>query len=627
MSSPRSQTNFRFGLRAAVIALTAVTALAAPIRAFAQAPAPIDIGNLGGGYTNATAGADGYIAGVSLTTSGEWHPFVWSASTKTMRDISGDVSVLVPSMGPIGITGVNSNGELVGAAWDSAFTAMTGFYWSPATGAVSLGALYPNVQQTAVLINERGVVAGVTADNRLFRWTFAGGFDYLGSLYANSFPYLSAINSHGDIVGGSGDLSAAFVAYASSNVLTTLTSPGTTAPPSNVGATINEGNVNIQINGINDNGVVVGQYWDFEYIYEVYAISLGGFANLDSHVSHPFEWTSAGGFTDLGSFSQDAGQLGANPGGGALAINGSGTIVGYSFVTNDPASGLSYDAFSYQGSGPLAALQRSNAGSAYNSATGINDDGVIVGFSGNDGSGATVWQNGVPQSIVPHFAPMYDSVNISGHTLWGNGFDNNWVTHAWTMALASADTTKPVVKVAPGDQTVEATGPKGAVVTFTATATDPDDTAGPVTCTEASGSTFTLGTTTDVCSSTDTHNNTGSTSFKVTVQDTTPPVITSVTPSQASLWPPNKKMTAISVAAAATDLVTTSPACRISSVTSNEPGAGEWSITGALTLQLQADRLGTGSGRIYTINVTCTDDAGNASSRSTTVSVPHDQSK
>jgi hypothetical protein len=191
----------------------------------------------------------------------------------------------------------------------------------------------------------------------------------------------------------------------------------------------------------------------------------------------------------------------------------------------------------------------------------------------------------------------------------------------------TADTTPPNVTVVPGDQVVEATGPSGAVVTFSAHATDPDDAAGPVTCTRPSGSTFGFGTTNVVCSSTDTHNNTGSTSFNVLVRDTTAPAITAVTPSQTSLWPPNKKMVPISVAVATTDAVTVSPGCKITSVTSNEPGSDQWVITAPLTLQLQADRLGTGNGRIYTISVTCTDAAGNASSRSTTVIVPHDQGK
>jgi hypothetical protein len=111
----------------------------------------------------------------------------------------------------------------------------------------------------------------------------------------------------------------------------------------------------------------------------------------------------------------------------------------------------------------------------------------------------------------------------------------------------------------------------------------------------------------------------------LTIVDTTPPVIDAVTPSQNSIWPPNKTMTPITIAASAHDL--SGASCHIASVSSNEPGSGQWQITGPLTLTLQADRLGNGSGRIYTIGVSCTDGAGNAASSSTTVRVPHDQGR
>ncbi len=96
-----------------------------------------------------------------------------------------------------------------------------------------------------------------------------------------------------------------------------------------------------------------------------------------------------------------------------------------------------------------------------------------------------------------------------------------------TTTVTWVDTTAPTVHV-PGDLTVEATGPSGAVATFAVAATDPDDTPGPVSCNHSSGVVFPVGTTNVTCSSTDTHGNTGSASFNVTVQDTTPPTISGV---------------------------------------------------------------------------------------------------
>jgi hypothetical protein len=66
------------------------------------------------------------------------------------------------------------------------------------------------------------------------------------------------------------------------------------------------------------------------------------------------------------------------------------------------------------------------------------------------------------------------------------------------------------------------------------------------------------------------------------------------------------------------------------SVTSNEPidGTGDgdtspdWEVVDAHHVRLRAERAGVGDGRIYTITITCTDDAGNSTSTSVTVSVP-----
>jgi hypothetical protein len=54
--------------------------------------------------------------------------------------------------------------------------------------------------------------------------------------------------------------------------------------------------------------------------------------------------------------------------------------------------------------------------------------------------------------------------------------------------------------------------------------------------------------------------------------------------------------------------------------------ANDMEITGALTLNLRAERSGTGHGRTYTITVEAHDAAGNASQRAIAVAVPKSQS-
>ena len=78
------------------------------------------------------------------------------------------------------------------------------------------------------------------------------------------------------------------------------------------------------------------------------------------------------------------------------------------------------------------------------------------------------------------------------------------------------DTTPPAVNV-PGDISVETHDPAGAVVTFTATASDLVDGTRPVSCSPPSGTRFAIGTRRVTCSSSDTRGNTRTASFDVTV--------------------------------------------------------------------------------------------------------------
>jgi hypothetical protein len=100
------------------------------------------------------------------------------------------------------------------------------------------------------------------------------------------------------------------------------------------------------------------------------------------------------------------------------------------------------------------------------------------------------------------------------------------VTKSATVTIQ--DTTPPAVSV-PADVSVTTTSPGGTAVSYpAATAHDVVDGDLTPTCSPASGSTFPVGTTTVTCTATDSHGNTGSASFSVTVSvvDTTPPVLT-----------------------------------------------------------------------------------------------------
>lgn len=188
----------------------------------------------------------------------------------------------------------------------------------------------------------------------------------------------------------------------------------------------------------------------------------------------------------------------------------------------------------------------------------------------------------------------------------------------------------PVVFEVPENFVVEATGPQGAIAEFTIDApADAFHFPLSVAVSHPSGSVFPLGVTTVTATATDVFGNSETKTFTVTVVDTTAPDITVLSASPHTLWPPNKKMVAVTLSAVVNDAVDGAVGAAIVSVTSNEPvgGAPDWEITGPLTLKLRAEREGGGTGRIYTITVSSTDAAGNSSTATVVVAVPHDQSK
>jgi PKD repeat protein len=112
--------------------------------------------------------------------------------------------------------------------------------------------------------------------------------------------------------------------------------------------------------------------------------------------------------------------------------------------------------------------------------------------------------------------------------------------------------------------------------------------------------------------------------------DTTPPSITNISATPSRIWPPNHKMVEIKVHYAVTDNAT-KPSCRLE-VSSNEviDGQGDgrtssdWTVIDAHTVRVRAERSGTQTGRIYTIHIVCSDEAGNLARQQTSVQVQHD---
>ncbi|MBW5448253.1 hypothetical protein GE107_19590 [Cohnella sp. CFH 77786] len=116
--------------------------------------------------------------------------------------------------------------------------------------------------------------------------------------------------------------------------------------------------------------------------------------------------------------------------------------------------------------------------------------------------------------------------------------------------------------------------------------------------------------------------------------DTTSPTL-SVAANIQTITPPNHKLVDIRVTLDAQDAESGIASVHLVSITSNEPdedtGAGDFAGdirlaeigTADTSFQLRAERSGKGTGRIYTITYEAVDRAGNRTTASTTVVVPH----
>ncbi|MGA1842736.1 MAG: FG-GAP-like repeat-containing protein [bacterium] len=230
---------------------------------------------------------------------------------------------------------------------------------------------------------------------------------------------------------------------------------------------------------------------------------------------------------------------------------------------------------------------------------------------------------------VKPFVTLPLGVNVITLTV-SDGMD----TDTDTVVITVIDTTRPII-VCPPDITAEQTSSDGTPVNLGCpNVTDNCD--GDPMVTNNAPAVFPLGKTIVTWTAKDFSGNQSSCSQVVTIVDTTPPLIKSLTASPNNLWPPNHEMVPVTVTCVCEDICDISPVCMIISVVSNQPvnGTGDgdtspdWIITGDLSVNLRAERSGNDkSGRIYTITVECTDFSGNSSRATVNVIVPHDQGK
>jgi len=236
-----------------------------------------------------------------------------------------------------------------------------------------------------------------------------------------------------------------------------------------------------------------------------------------------------------------------------------------------------------------------------------------------------ITRTGVPAG---HIFPL-GTTNVTYTANDGHGNSASAVQH-----VTVTDNTPPSI-TAPADITVIAGASCSATVDPGTSAASGSCSGVTVTSVRSDGqplsAPFPLGTTTITWTATDNASNSASDTQTITV--TAPPlVIGGGTTNPSVLWPPNHKMSAVTVNYSISGGCGTT-ACTITSVTSNEPVNGlgdgdaspDWQIVDAHHVNLRAERSGSGTGRIYTITITCTDGGGHTTTKTVAVTVPMSQ--
>ena len=223
--------------------------------------------------------------------------------------------------------------------------------------------------------------------------------------------------------------------------------------------------------------------------------------------------------------------------------------------------------------------------------------------------------------------PSGTKLSLGSNTLTCTATDDSGNQATATYTFTITDAVAPVLTL-PAPIVVPSTSTAGAVVTYTASATDVIDGSRPITCAPASGSAFPIGVTTVSCTAADLSGNVASGSFTVTVEGA--PTITGTATPSILLWSPNKTLLPVTISGIALGSGVTS----VSYTTQDEykkvqpSGTATVGANGAYSfvVRLEAYRNGNDAdGRFYTVVVKATDRFGRAVTVSVVVRVPHDQ--
>jgi hypothetical protein len=259
---------------------------------------------------------------------------------------------------------------------------------------------------------------------------------------------------------------------------------------------------------------------------------------------------------------------------------------------------------------------------------------IIAECAGPEGTSveigaAIATDNGDASPVIISNAPSVFGMGVTEVTWTATDASGNSTSGIQLVTIV--DTTSPDLTV-PGDITAEATSPDGASVDLDPEGSaDASDICDPSPSLVNNGlSVYPLGSTTVTWTASDASGNVSDGEQIVNVVDTTPPVVAFAL-STGTLWPPNHKMVQVASGISASDIADENP-CVVITVTSDEDinGSGDgntdvdWEVNNG-SVYLRAERDGGQDGRVYTVTVVATDAAGNTTTVTGPVEVPHGQ--
>jgi probable HAF family extracellular repeat protein len=542
----------------------------------------------------------GAVTAILLATT----PAIYSVGAQVyqVEDLGSTTDGFVPT-----VTGMNASGQVSGYVTlpDGTLRAVrytNGLGWTYLTGLES-------VYSMATGINVSGDVVGysmVGSGLRAFRYADGIGVTEIPALADESITVGNAIADNGDVIGYS---------YTASGLRAWRASPGL---PAVVPAVL--ANTAALACGVNSAGQMVGIVF------------------TPTGQQHAFRLEADNSLTDIGALEGPANNS------SACALDADGRTGGASTF------GGASQAFLFTGTVPFTVDTFNSTSSSISAISRGVSVGVFTDLTGetrafvHTDAGGSVDLNTMIPAGSDWILSSASGVNSNGQ-IAGNG----WVAgNARAFRLtpgATADTTPPVItSVTASPSTIWP--PKGQTVTVTTSANATDNSGQTLVCTLSSitllgqptpdakvtgpntGTVKAVGgrvyTFNETC--VDGAGNAAASSVRVTVPaDTTAPVISALSASPDQVWPPFGQMQKVTLSITATDNVDATPQCSLTSITSNGGRSNDAAITGRFTANVRAERNNDGSTRVYALNVTCKDSAGNTSTAAAGVAISRDR--